>query len=195
MPRRPLLVAAALVAAAGAALTGCSGHDAVSQGGTGNGYQVGDAALRWFPVHARHAVDGVAGTTLTGQHLDLAAWRGHVVVVNFWGQWCAPCQAEADALQQVYADDRASGVEFLGVDIRDNRASALAFTRAHHVTYPSLFDPANSVALHFRDAPPNATPTTLVLDRMGRVAARQSGEILYTQLRDVVARVAAERAA
>ena len=85
--------------------------------------------------------------------------------------------------------DRKKGVEFVGVDIRDDVPSAQKYDAHYGVTYPSLDDPSNRVALAFRGSPPNATPTTIVLDRAGRVAARQSGTILYTQLRDLVDRI------
>jgi thiol-disulfide isomerase/thioredoxin len=177
------------------AAVACTGTNAVDQSVKGsNGYQSGNAALTFVAAGHRQAVHGIAGRLLDGRHFDLAAWRGKVVVVNFWGQWCAPCQAEADALQKVYADNTARGVEFLGVDVKDDPASGRAFERQHHITYPSLDDPSNLLALRFAGMTPNATPTTLVLDRNGRIAARQTGQILYTQLRDLVARIVAEPA-
>jgi thiol-disulfide isomerase/thioredoxin len=197
MPRRlrsPVALLAALLPLAVAA-TSCTGNQAVDQGvGGSKGYVSGDALLTYVPVGHRHEVRGISGRLLDGQHFDLAQWKGKVVVVNFWGQWCAPCQAEAPALQQVYADNRANGVEFLGIDVKDDPASGRAFERQHHVTYPSIDDPSNLLALRFAGLTPNATPTTLVLDRSGRIAARQSGQILYTQLRDLVAHVLAEPA-
>lgn len=193
--RRAAVVAAVPSLVAGLALAGCSGTHAVSQDVTSSrGYQVGDAALTWVPPGDRSSVGGVRGELLDGTPFDLAAWRGHVVVVNFWESDCAPCRSEAQALEQVYRDDKARGVEFLGIDIRDDRAGAQGFVLAHHVTYPSLFDESNTAALHFHGVPPNATPTTIVLDRQGRIAARHSGSILYTQLRTVVGRVLAESA-
>jgi thiol-disulfide isomerase/thioredoxin len=177
------------------ATVACTGNNAVDQGvGGSNGYVSGDALLTFVPIGHRHEVHGVSGTLIDGGHFDLSQWKGKVVVVNFWGQWCAPCQAEAPALQQVYADDAARGVEFLGIDVRDEPASGRAFERAHHITYPSIDDPSNLLALRFAGMTPNATPTTVVLDRSGRIAARQSGEVLYTQLRDLVAHVLAEPA-
>jgi thiol-disulfide isomerase/thioredoxin len=177
------------------ALAGCTGHGAVKQDVSGtNGYTSGNLALDYVAAAHRRAAPDVSGTLLDGRHFDLSAWRGKIVVVNFWGSWCAECRDEARALQQVYADDRTRGVEFLGVDIRDDVPSALYYERHYGITYPSVNDPANLVALRFRGIPPNATPTTLVLDRSGRVAARQSGSILYSQLRDLVDRVLAERA-
>jgi thiol-disulfide isomerase/thioredoxin len=137
-------------------------------------------------------VTGVTGTLLDGSSFDLAQWRGHVVVVNFWGSWCGPCTGEAQTLEQVYRDFQPKGVEFLGVDIRDDRARASSFDRTHHITYPSLYDESNLAALRFQGMPPNATPTTIVLDRQGRIAARHSGAILYTALSALVARAVKE---
>jgi thiol-disulfide isomerase/thioredoxin len=187
---RTVLTLLPLVAAAA-----CAGTNAVDQSVNGsNGYQSGNAALTYVAIGHRKAVHGVSGRLLDGSHFDLAGLRGKVVVVNFWGQWCAPCQAEAESLQKVYADNKARGVEFLGIDVKDDPASGRAFERQHHITYPSLDDPSNLLALRFAGMSPNATPTTLVLDRSGRIAARQTGQILYTQLRDLVAHVLAEPA-
>lgn len=191
MPRRPVL--AALLVAVASAMAACSGTDAVSQTVNGsNGYQVGDAALQWVAPGDRRQVDGVTGELLDGTSFDLADWRGHVVVVNFWGSWCAECRDETQALEQVHRDTADEGVEFLGVNVRDDHAQAVSYNVDHHVTYPSLYDLSNLLALRFPGMPPNATPTTLVLDRQGRIAARHSGSILYTQLRSLVDRVVAE---
>ena len=122
---------AAALAAALAAAAACSGTNAVTQsvdGGTG--FQAGDDSLTWLPQGHRPRPDAVSGKLLDGKPFDLAAWRGHVVVVNFWGSWCNPCRDEAAALEQVYRDQQASGVEFLGIDTRnDGIPSALSFIR------------------------------------------------------------------
>jgi thiol-disulfide isomerase/thioredoxin len=191
MSRRPTAIA--LLAALALATAACSGTDAVSQTVNGsNGYQVGDAALHWVEPADRATVDGVEGTLLDGTEFDLSSWRGRVVVVNFWGAWCGPCKAETQALEEVHRDTEGKGVEFLGIDVRDDLPLARNFVRDNHVTYPSIYDESNLLALRFRGTPPNATPTTLVLDRQGRIAARHSGAILYTQLRSIVRRVVAE---
>jgi thiol-disulfide isomerase/thioredoxin len=195
MTRRPLRRVLACVAAV-FATAGCSGTNAVSQSVNGSlGYGPGDQATTWISAGHRPSVTGVTGTLLNGASFDLAQWRGHVVVVNFWGSWCGPCTGEAQTLQQVYRDYQSKGVEFLGVDIRDDRARASSFDLTKHITYPSLFDESNLISLHFHGMPPNATPTTIVLDSEGRIAARHSGAILYTQLHDLVARVVREKTA
>jgi thiol-disulfide isomerase/thioredoxin len=192
MLRRLSLLLSLVAALAGA---GCSGHGAVKQDVSGTtGYVGGNLALDYVSVGHRHTPGAVTGKLLDGSTFDLSAWRGKVVVVNFWGSWCAECRDEAQALQQVYLDDKSKGVEFVGIDIRDDVPSAQDYQRHYDITYPSLNDPGNLLALRFRGVPPNATPTTLVLDRAGRIAARQSGSILYPQLRDLVNRVLAEPA-
>jgi thiol-disulfide isomerase/thioredoxin len=193
--RCPSVASLIAVLIAALAVSGCTGHGAVKQDVSDtNGYTSGNLALTYVAVAHRHAAGDVGGTLLDGSHFDLSTWRGKVVVINFWGSWCAECHAEAQALEQVYVEHRSKGVEFLGVDIRDDVPSADNFDRKYGVTYPSLDDPDNLVALRFRGIPPDATPTTLVLDRDGRVAARQSGEILFRQLTTLVDRVLAERA-
>ena len=190
---RRVLHAAALAAAL-AAVSACTGTNAVSQSVAGsNGYQAGDKRLTWLAPGDRPNVGQVAGELLDGSSFDLASWRGKVVVVNFWGSWCHPCRSEAASLDAVYRQYRAKGVEFLGIDVREGRAQAQTFVRTHHIGYPSLFDPSDVLALRFPGLPPNATPTTLVIDRQGRIAARESGQIFFTQLRDTVARALAER--
>jgi peroxiredoxin len=192
-PRRALV--AALLAAALAAVSGCTGTNAVSQSVAGsNGYQAGNDALTWLAPANRPEVGDVAGELLDGTHFDLASWRGKIVVVNFWGSWCEPCRNEAKALDAVYRQFRSRGVEFLGIDVREDRARASTFLRTHHVSYPSLSDPSSVLGLRFPGLPPNATPTTLIIDRQGRIAARHSSEIFYTQLRDAVDRALAEAA-
>jgi thiol-disulfide isomerase/thioredoxin len=114
------------------------------------------------------------------------------VVFNFWGSWCAPCRAEADDLEAVYAATKASGVEFVGVNVKDSKDNAIAYERTFKVTYPSLFDQGMRVALKFRKTPPNAIPATVILDRQGRVAIVLREPLLREKLQPEVERIAAE---
>jgi thiol-disulfide isomerase/thioredoxin len=132
------------------------------------------------------------GQLLDGTRFDSATWAGHIIVVNFWGSWCPPCRAETPELVRVANATRSTGVEFLGVDVRDNRASARAFVRQYQVPYPSIFDSDNQALLAFRGLPANAVPTTFVLDTRGRIAARALGRINAAQLSAVLATLQGE---
>ena len=141
----------------------------------------------------RTALKPVTGELLDGGTYDVAADRGKVVVVNFWGSWCAPCRAEAGGLEKTYQATKDKGVTFLGVDSRDDRDAAKAFERGR-VTYPSLYDFDGKVALQF-DVTQVSTPATLIIDRQGRIAAALRQSTTYTQLRPLVEKVAAETGA
>lgn len=190
-----LRTALAVAGAAGALVSGCTGKDAVTSGAsrTDTNFTQGSGVLTRYSTADRKPAPPVRGPLLGGGTLDLASLRGSVVVVNFWGSWCAPCRAEADGLQGVYADTRSAGVRFVGVDIKENgTAAAEAFVRTHKITYPSVEDRANTVTLAFGGAV-QSTPTTLVLDRQGRIAARGLGAMRYSQLKPLVLALAAER--
>jgi thiol-disulfide isomerase/thioredoxin len=132
----------------------------------------------------------MSGELLDGGRYDIAQDRGTVVVVNFWGSWCAPCRAEADDLETTYQATKAKKVTFVGVNSRDGRDAATAFERGR-VTYPSIFDPSNEVALRF-DVTQVSTPSTLILDRQGRIAVALRRATTVGELQPLVERVAAE---
>ena len=138
----------------------------------------------------RPQVSGVTGELLDGSGYDLASDQGKVIVVNFWGSWCAPCRAEADDLEKTYQATRDKGVAFLGVNSRDDRDAAINFERGR-VTYPSLFDFDAKVALKF-DVTQSSTPATLILDRQGRIAYALRRATTAGELQPLVERVAGE---
>ncbi|MDO3701692.1 TlpA disulfide reductase family protein [Micromonospora sp. C28SCA-DRY-2] len=138
----------------------------------------------------RSAAPKLAGELLTGGSYDVATARGQVVVVNFWGSWCAPCRAEADDLEATYQATKDSGVTFLGINVQDQRDKAKAFEEGR-VSYPSLFDPPSRLALAL-DIPPNTIPATVVLDREGRIAAVIRAAVKQEGLQPIVERIAAE---
>ena len=175
MASRPALLTAAALAAAALLLTGCSATgDAVA----GQNYRSGDGTVRWLAPSSRHAPVELHGTTLTGQPFNLKSLRGHVTVVNVWASWCPPCIAEAPALQQVHEQTQAEGVAFVGIDNESDVSAATAHERRFGVTYPSIGSDGGRVLLSLRGTlPPNTTPSTLVLDTQGRVAARVLGRV------------------
>lgn len=145
-----------------------------------------------IPSSKRHAVPQLAGQTLTGGRLNVSDWRGSVVVVNFWGSWCAPCKKEQPDLERLAREGKGQGVRFVGIDVRDSNAAALAHVRRFNVTYPSLVDTIGQQTLAFGALAPRATPSTFVLDGRGRVASRFIGATNFYELRVTVAQIVAE---
>ncbi|MDH2426799.1 TlpA disulfide reductase family protein [Sphaerisporangium sp. TRM90804] len=177
-------------------LAGCAGSQGAQPQSGDTRFVAGDGTVRMFAASERQAAPAISGETLEGTPASLAAHRGKVVVLNFWASWCAPCRSEAPVLKDVAAKTRPRGVEFLGVDFKDDRAQALAFQRTQKPGYPSLFDQPGKVALAFHGmVNPAAIPSTLVIDRQGRVAARALGEVRYSDLLDAVTKVADESTA
>ncbi|RCG30434.1 TlpA family protein disulfide reductase [Sphaerisporangium album] len=176
------------------ALAGCAGTQGTQPQSGDTRYVAGDGTMLVVPAAQRQAAPEVRGETLEGTAAALADHKGKVLVLNFWASWCAPCRSEAPVLKDVAAKTRDRGVSFLGVDFKDDKAQAMAFQRTQQPGYPSLFDQPGKVALAFHGmVNPAAIPSTLVLDRQGRVAARALGEVKYSDLLDVVTKVSDEK--
>lgn len=124
-----------------------------------------------------------------GTPIALSSFRGHVVVLNFWASWCAPCRLEAPGLRRVSERYRERGVRFLGVDYRDDEAAARAFVEEFRLPYPSVFDPSGSLAFDFELI---GFPTTFIIDAGGTIRYRFVGylseDVLEAALDDVLSR-------
>jgi thiol-disulfide isomerase/thioredoxin len=133
------------------------------------------------------ALPTIEGKTVDGSKLNLADLRGHVLVLNVWGSWCAPCRAEAPDLAAISAETEPRGVRFVGIDVRDNPAAARAFARSFGITYPSFDDQNGLVLAQFTGIiPVSAVPSTLVVDASGVIRARVVGRVDRSTLRGLV---------
>lgn len=172
MNRARRLVLATLSVLAVLFSTGCtSGNDATVYGGSFTFTSPGGKTDFNYPAADRQPIGPMSGPDLTGkQTIDVSAYRGKVVVLNFWGSWCAACRAEADGLEYSWQTYQSSAVQFVGVNVKDIESAALAFTIGKKITYPSIFDPSMRTLLSLRGLPTASMPVTVVLDKQGRVA-------------------------
>ncbi|QBJ96340.1 TlpA family protein disulfide reductase [Rhodococcus sp. ABRD24] len=181
------------------ALAGCStGSDAVALGGSFDFVSPGGQIdIFYDPPSSRGKIGAISGPDLMddARTVSLADYGGQVVVINLWGQWCAPCRSEADDLERVYEETKALGVQFLGINVRDpQRDKAQDFVIDNKVSYPSVYDPPMRTLIALGgNYPTSVIPSTLVLDRQHRVAAVFLRALLVEDLKPVVERLAAEQ--
>lgn len=173
LPSRRLVLAA--VPGAALLLAGCSDDPnsvtAQARAGDQKGYVAGDGSIEEIPAGERGEPLTLEGTTLDGKPWSSTDARDSVVVLNVWGSWCAPCAVEAPDLQQVWEQVQRDKqpVQFMGINWRDNPASGRAFAKKHGLTFPSLHDDTGVLILDLQGKATGA-PTTLVLDRQGRIS-------------------------
>ena len=180
------------------ALAGCSGQSATNASmatdASGDFDFEGNTPLgEVIPADARQSAPSFEGELLDGTPFQSTAFAGDITVVNFWGSWCAPCRVETPEFQAVYADVADSGIQFLGIDVKDNRQMAQAFVDSIGVDYPSLFDPRGEVALAFRGFPANVVPSTILIDGAGQVAAVYVAVVPEDELRRALETLLAEK--
>lgn len=176
-------------------LTGCSvtGADEPTRAGNQEGYVGAEKSMTMIAPEDRQPAPEIKGAVLgEDKQISTADLTGKVVVLNVWGSWCGPCRVEAPDLQA--ASVQTEGVaQFIGLNTRDfDQGPPIAFNRAHKITYPSIWDPTGSVLVSLSGTlPPKAIPSTLVIDKEGRVAARIVGTVTETTLVDLINDVAA----
>lgn len=196
--RTPRAMASVIGCAAALLISGCaSGNAAVASGGTFAFVAPGGQTdITYDPPDTRGSIGELAGPDLMeqGRQTALSDYAGDVVVINLWGQWCGPCRGEADDLETVFENTKDTGVQFLGINVRDpQKDKAQDFVIDNGVSYPSIYDPSMRTLVALGgDFPTSVIPSTLVLDREHRVAAVFMRALLAEDLQPVVERVAAE---
>ncbi|GAA3215231.1 TlpA disulfide reductase family protein [Microbacterium terregens] len=187
---------ALLTAALALSLAACANDPLAEQyrAGENKGYIAGDFRVVEIPADQRTEPVVFEATTETGATVESDDYLGGVLVVNFWYAACGPCRAEAGDLEKAYGAFEGENVAFLGINTIDSAEGAAAFAETYGVTYPSaIASETPAIKLAFAEKTPiQATPTTLVLDAGGRVAARIIGQlpdasILTALVRDALA--------
>jgi peroxiredoxin len=179
--RRTVVTATAVVAVL---LGGALAATLLTQGGdSASGDTVTSGNSVTYQAGHRPLAPEFTATSLTGAPIKLSSYRGKTVVLNFWGSWCPPCRDEASTLEVLAQQYRSQGVAFLGDDVGDTPTNALAFTHSHAISYPSVNDPGYAVVQRFSQvAPVSDTPTTVVIDKTGRVAGMLLGAVSYGEM-------------
>ncbi len=196
-PRRAALGVAGLAVLATVAVAGCSQDPnsvaAQAKAGDQKGYVSGDGRVETIAAADRGEPVTMTGTLVDGTAWDITSTRDRVLVLNVWGSWCAPCVAEAPDLQKAWEEQQAkkAPVDFVGIDFREEPQRGAAFMKRAGITYPSLSDEAGVLLLQLQGKAPTV-PTTLVLDRTGRIAARVNGPVAESTLTGLVDDVVAE---
>jgi thiol-disulfide isomerase/thioredoxin len=185
-----------LVGSLALSLMGCTQDPLAEQfrSGDNKNYIAGDGTVTEYSIGSRPGFEPFSGVTESGGQLDSAAFEGQVIVMNWWYSACAPCRAEAPDLAALSDEFLDEGVQFIGVNVRDTAETALAFDRNFGITFPSLMDAqTGSVSLAFSGlVSPQAVPTTLVIDKTGKVTARILGKIEASILRTLIRSAVAE---
>ncbi|MET8584028.1 TlpA disulfide reductase family protein [Streptomyces collinus] len=191
--RAALLSAMAAVAAL--SLSAC-GNGGTSGGGGNTNFVTGNNGVDTAPQGKRAAAPDLSGRTIDGKTLDVADYKGKVVVLNVWGSWCGPCREEAQYFAKVSKAYEGKGVQFVGINTRDTSTTpAVAFEKEHGIGYPSLYDPTGKLMLRFKKGTlnPQLIPSTLILDKDGKVAARALEALDDTALLKMLKPVLAEK--
>lgn len=191
-------VLTAVVAVGALTLSACDGADSGKSGGGGDtNFVAGTGGISTAAKGKRTAPKELAGETLEGRRLDVADLKGKVVVMNVWGSWCAPCRAEAPHFAKVSRETKAKGVEFVGINTRDaNKGQAVTFEEDYGIDYPSLYDPMGKLIVNGfprGSLMPQAIPSTIVLDREGKIAARALKALDADELHKIIDPLIAEK--
>ncbi|MFD7430076.1 TlpA family protein disulfide reductase [Streptomyces sp. NPDC059818] len=193
--RFTLLAAPAAAAALALTLSACGNGDKTGGGGDTN-FVTGTGGISTVAKGDRATAPNLDGESLDGEHLDLADYKGKVVVLNAWGSWCGPCRLEAKYFTKVAKATADQGVQFVGINTRDpRRGPAVSFEKDYGVTYPSFFDPTGKLLLRFPKGTLNlqTIPSTVVIDRNGKIAARSLTPLDDTKLHEMIDPLIAEK--
>ncbi|MBP3089306.1 TlpA family protein disulfide reductase [Corynebacterium sp. sy017] len=166
-----------------------AGKDAVAIGGTFEFYSPDGKQEIFYPEDERSPIADFSGPALMDENttIKLSDFAGQVVVLNAWGQWCAPCRSESDDLQEVQEFLAKHNGTVLGINVRDfDPETSRDFVQNNGLSYPSIYDPPFKTAAQLGGVPASVVPTTIILDKQHRPAAVFLREITAKDVLDVV---------
>ena len=185
----------AVLAAAAVVLVGCAqdsdnAQNAVATGGNFEFITPGGEKVINYEESERKPLRTFSGEDVrdTDKTISLEDYDGEIVVLNSWGQWCAPCRSEADDLQEVHSELQKRQIgTVLGINVRDyNPQVSNDFLEDNGLKYPSIYDPPFKTAAALGGVPTSVVPTTIVLDKQHRPATVFLRSITAKDVLDVV---------
>lgn len=195
LQRRRAVGAVLAAAAIALPLAGCSqdadnAQNAVATGGNFEFITPGGEKVINYEESERKPLRTFSGEDVrdTDKTISLEDYEGEIVVLNSWGQWCAPCRAEADDLQEVHSELQKRKIgTVLGINVRDyNPQVSNDFLEDNGLKYPSIYDPPFKTAAALGGVPTSVVPTTIVLDKQHRPATVFLRSITAQDVMDVV---------
>ena len=172
------VVVAALLAAGCAGVTSSSAGDARGK--------VESPGFSRIAIGDRTLAPNLSGTTLQGSKFALKDVAGDVVVVNIWASWCEPCRTESPVLASLERQLAAKKVRFVGIDETDSATSATRFVASTGARYPQLVDSDGALLRRLPLLPQKGIPSTLILDRHHRMAARVIGPVTGVEIQTLI---------
>ena len=195
-PSRTLrLLPLVAVTLAALATTACSGGaNAVDQSAnTQFRYVQANSQGTLIAAAKRRQAGPLSGTLVTGGQYQLSQDKGKIVVLNFFASWCGPCQNETPEFDTVYRARKASGVQFVGLDVKEaSKSAAQSWLQNKQITFPVVYDEPAKTALQLGNLPLNGLPDTVIVDKQGRVAAVYVGTVLPKDLTNALDQLAGE---
>lgn len=195
LQRRRAVGAVLAAAAIALPLAGCSqdadnAQNAVATGGNFEFITPGGEKVINYEESERKPLRTFSGEDVrdTDKTISLEDYEGEIVVLNSWGQWCAPCRAEADDLQEIHSELQKRKIgTVLGINVRDyNPQVSNDFLEDNGLKYPSIYDPPFKTAAALGGVPTSVVPTTIVLDKQHRPATVFLRSITAQDVMDVV---------
>lgn len=195
LQRRRAVGAVLAAAAVALPLAGCSqdsdnAQNAVATGGNFEFITPGGEKVINYEESERKPLRTFSGEDVrdTDKTISLEDYEGEIVVLNSWGQWCAPCRAEADDLQEIHSELQKRKIgTVLGINVRDyNPQVSNDFLEDNGLEYPSIYDPPFKTAAALGGVPTSVVPTTIVLDKQHRPATVFLRSITAKDVMDVV---------